>query len=343
MQPPKGNEDVRLEALTRWVTAQTGVDAAAVPASTDASFRRYFRFQLPSGSLVAMDAPPEREDSRPFVEVAGRLANAGVPVPEIVAADLAQGFLLLSDMGRQTWLDTLNEANADDAFRRAIATLICIQRADSSGLPQYDEALLRRELALFPDWYIQRHLVEQLGLPLSAAQAPDLYDDLRELEALLVARALAQSQVFVHRDYMPRNLMQGTADPGVLDFQDAVLGPISYDAVSLFKDAFISWPEERVEGWLREYWHAARAAELPVPDDVQSFLHDCDLMGAQRHLKVIGIFARICHRDGKPRYLTDAPRFFRYLQTVAGRHVELAPLRRVLQRLAAAGAPELAS
>lgn len=342
MQPPKGNEDIRLDALTRWVRAQTGVDAAAVPASTDASFRRYFRFQLPSRSLVAMDAPPEREDSRPFIEIAERLASAGVPVPEIIAADLAQGFLLLSDMGRQTWLDTLNEANADQAFQRAIATLILIQQADSTGLPRYDEALLRRELALFPDWYIQRHLVEHLRLPLSAAQAPALHDDLRELEAVLIARAVAQAQVFVHRDYMPRNLMQGEADPGVLDFQDAVLGPISYDAVSLFKDAFISWPEARVEGWLRQYWAAARDAGLPVPGDVQVFLHDCDLMGAQRHLKVIGIFARICHRDGKPRYLTDAPRFFRYLQTVAARHAELAPLRRVLARLAAAGAPELA-
>ncbi|KAF0810604.1 hypothetical protein A167_00483 [Alcanivorax sp. S71-1-4] len=337
MQPQKGNEDVRLAALTRWVAEQTGAQVTPVPASADASFRRYFRVTLPQGSRVVMDAPPEREDSRPFVDVAGRLARAGVAVPAILAADLDQGFLLLSDMGRQTWLETLTADNADASFRRAIATLIRIQQADTAGLPVYDEALLRRELALFPDWFLQRHLVEHLGLPLDIERAPDLYRDLAELDDLLVARALAQPQVFVHRDYMPRNLMQGdAADPGVLDFQDAVRGPISYDAMSLFKDAFLSWPEERVLGWLQHYW------DLPVPAGFDDFLLDGDLMGAQRHLKVIGIFARICHRDGKPKYLADVPRFFRYLRTVAERRAQLAPLIRVLDRLREAGVPGVA-
>lgn len=343
MQPQKGNEDVRLAALTRWIAEQTGHAVTPVPASADASFRRYFRVVLPEGSRVVMDAPPEREDSRPFVDVAGRLARAGVAVPSILNADLAQGFLLLSDMGRQTWLETLTADNADASFRRAIDTLIRIQQADTAGLPEYDGALLRRELALFPDWFLQRHLVEHLGLPLDADRAPALHQDLAALNDLLVARALAQPQVFVHRDYMPRNLMQGeTADPGVLDFQDAVRGPISYDAVSLFKDAFLSWPEERVLGWLRHYWEQARAAGLPVPAQVEDFLLDCDLMGAQRHLKVIGIFARICHRDGKPKYLADVPRFFRYLRTVAERRDQLAPLGRVLDRLRDAGVPGVA-
>jgi len=261
---------------------------------------------------VAMDAPPEQEDCRPFVDVAGRLARAGVAVPEILHQDLEQGFLLLTDMGRETWLTALDEGNADAWFDAALETLITQQRfADTRGLPEYDRALLRRELDLFPHWYLGEHR----GLRLDG----DTDGRLETVFDTLIESALAQPRVFVHRDFMPRNLMVSEPNPGVIDFQDAVAGPISYDLISLFKDAFLSWPEARVLEWLRDYHRRAAAAGLPMPEAFDDLLRWCDLMGAQRHLKVIGIFARIRHRDGKPKYLEDAPRFFAYLRTVIGR------------------------
>lgn len=312
MQPEKGNSDIRRRALDQWVGDWLGAPVSGEVASADASFRRYFRYRHGGRTLVAMDAPPEQEDCRPFVDVAGRLARAGVAVPEILHQDLEQGFLLLTDMGRETWLTALDEGNADAWFDAALETLITQQRfADTRGLPEYDRALLRRELDLFPHWYLGEHR----GLRLDG----DTDGRLETVFDTLIESALAQPRVFVHRDFMPRNLMVSEPNPGVIDFQDAVAGPISYDLISLFKDAFLSWPEARVLEWLRDYHRRAAAAGLPVPAAFDDLLRWCDLMGAQRHLKVIGIFARIRHRDGKPKYLEDAPRFFAYLRTVIGR------------------------
>ena len=320
------NADRRKLALEEWVGQQVGREVVGEPASADASFRRYFRFDVGDRTLIGMDAPPDKEDCRPFIHVAGLLADAGVNAPHIIAHDMAQGFLLLPDMGTQTWLTLLNSENADTLFNKAIDALIQIQRVSRPNvLPVYDEALLRRELELFPEWYLQRHL----GLSVDGA----LREQLDGIFDVLVRRALAQSSVYVHRDFMPRNLMDSDPNPGVIDFQDAVYGPISYDPICLFKDAFISWPEDQVLRWLESYWQKGRAAQLPLPSKFEDFLHDCDLMGAQRHLKVIGIFARICHRDGKPKYLEDVPRFFAYLQTVIDRRPELAALGELLKSL----------
>lgn len=324
MQPAPA-PDPRREALEEWVSAQVGETVSGTPASADASFRRYFRFHLPDRTLIAMDAPPEREDCAPFVAIAARLHEAGLHVPRVLAQDLARGFLLLDDLGTRTWLEVLGPDNADILFNKAIPVLVRMQQVDAAGLPRYDEALLRRELALFPEWYLGRHL----GLTPDGALAAAL----ERVFDLLVAHALAQPQVFVHRDFMPRNLMVSDPDPGVLDFQDAVLGPISYDPICLFKDAFLSWPEDDVARWLEQYRRQGRAAGLPLPATGADFLRDCDLMGAHRHLKVIGIFARIAHRDGKPKYLADVPRFFAYLRTVIARRPELAPLGDVLEHI----------
>ena len=324
MQPEKGNSDIRRRALDQWVGDWLGAPVSGEVASADASFRRYFRYRHGGRTLVAMDAPPEQEDCRPFVDVAGRLARAGVAVPEILHQDLEQGFLLLTDMGRETWLTALDGGNADAWFEAALETLITQQRfADTRGLPEYDRALLRRELDLFPHWYLGEHR----GLRLDG----DTSGRLETVFETLIESALAQPRVFVHRDFMPRNLMVSDPNPGVIDFQDAVAGPMSYDLISLFKDAFLSWPEARVLEWLRDYHRRAAAAGLPVPAAFDDLLRWCDLMGAQRHLKVIGIFARIRHRDGKPKYLEDAPRFFAYLRTVIARRPdELGDLGRLL-------------
>lgn len=319
--------DERQQVLERWLNDVTGASLQGSPASSDASFRRYFRYQINGQSRVAMDAPPP-EDCRPFVDIAQRLAQAGLHVPEIVASDLERGFLLLSDLGKQTYLEVINDSNADALFADAIDCLLVMQQqVVTDGLPCYDEALLRRELQLFPEWYLQRHL----GLVIDQT----LQRDLDDLFDFLMKQILSQPQVFVHRDFMPRNLMISTPNPGVLDFQDAVLGPISYDPICLFKDAFVSWPEDKVSQWLALYWRRARLAELPVPTRFDDFVRDCDLMGMQRHLKVIGIFARICHRDGKPHYLDDVPRFFDYLQHVLVRRSEIPGLAAILARVAA--------
>ena len=329
--------DVRLEKLVCWLEqclpelfAARGWGApgtaSLTPASSDASFRRYFRWQSGERSLIVMDAPPPQEDCRPFVKVAGLLADAGVHVPEILASDLEQGFLLLSDLGRQTYLEVIDENNADSLFADALQALLAFQRLpQEADLPSYDDALLRRELQLFPDWYLQRHL----GITLEGAQLAAW----QRICDLLVDSALAQPRVLVHRDYMPRNLMLSEPNPGVLDFQDAVYGPVTYDVTCLFKDAFLSWPEARVRTWLERYWGLARAAGIPVQAQLEDFLRASDLMGVQRHLKVIGIFARICHRDGKPKYLGDVPRFFRYIAAVVARRPELAELGALLASL----------
>ena len=320
--------EVRLAALERWLAARLpGARFSLAPASEDASFRRYFRVALDDGrSYVAMDAPPDKEDCRPFVRVARLLREAGVHAPEVHAEDLSQGFLLLADLGTRTYLQELNAQNAARLFSDAADALVKWQLASRAGLlPDYDEALLRREMNLFPEWYVGRHLKKTL----SARQQ----DVLESVFSLLVKSALAQPTVYVHRDYMPRNLMVCEPNPGVLDFQDAVLGPISYDAVSLLRDAFISWEEEQVLDWTARYWEKAKKAGLPVDADFGEFWRAFEWMGLQRHLKVLGIFARINYRDGKPKYLADTPRFVDYALSVSRRYKELGPLARLLDEL----------
>ena len=273
-----------------------------------------------------MDAPPEREDCDPFVHVARLMRAAGVHVPEIFAQDRDRGFLLLSDLGVQTYLDALDERNADTLFSDAIGALIRWQSASTpEALPPYDAALLTRELELFPEWYMTRHL----GMSPDASQRRVL----DETFAQLVGSALAQPKVYVHRDFMPRNLMVTDPNPGVLDFQDAVYGPISYDVVSLFRDAFVSWPEERVLDWTARYWERAQRAQLPVNADFAVFYRELEWMGLQRHIKVLGIFARIHYRDGKPGYIADTPRFIAYARAVGERYAELIPFVRLLDTL----------
>jgi aminoglycoside/choline kinase family phosphotransferase len=320
--------DPRRDALERWLSKQLrGARFSLAPASEDASFRRYFRARLDDGaSFVAMDAPPEKEDCRPFLHVARLLREAGVHAPQVHAQDLAQGFLLLTDLGTRTYLQELAPGSAPQLFDDATDALVRWQLATRAGeLPPYDEALLRREMQLFPDWYVAKHL----GVELTGEQKSQL----EQVFALLVKSALAQPKVYVHRDYMPRNLMLSDPNPGVLDFQDAVIGPISYDLVSLLRDAFLSWDDEPLLDWTVRYWQKAKSAGLPVDADFGEFWRAFEWMGLQRHLKVLGIFARINYRDGKPRYLADTPRFLRYARAVAKRYSELAPLNRLLDDL----------
>ncbi|WP_339100969.1 phosphotransferase [Pseudomonas atacamensis] len=333
------DQDVRLQHLKVWLDEQLAKLFAeqgwgAVPpatltaASSDASFRRYFRWEGDGRSFVVMDAPPPQENCKPFVDIAFLLAKSGINVPKIYAEDLERGFLLLNDLGNKTYLDVIDGENADALFHDALQALLAFQQLPMvAPLPSYDVALLRRELELFPEWYVKR----ELGVEFDAAQQQQW----QHISELLIDSALAQPKVLVHRDYMPRNLMLSEPNPGVLDFQDAVYGPVTYDVTCLFKDAFLSWPEERVRGWLESYWQQASALDIPVQADFEDFLRASDLMGVQRHLKVIGIFARICHRDGKPRYLADVPRFFSYIEAVIARRPELAELQALFSSLRA--------
>ncbi len=301
------------------------------PASADASFRRYFRIALPDGSTrIVMDAPPEQEDCRPFLKVAALFRDAGAHVPEVYAEDLTQGFLLLSDLGTQTYLNALNSSTASRLYQHANAALIGIQQASQpEQLPAYDRALLTRELNLFPDWYIARHL----KLALDDGQQKTL----RSVFEKILANNLAQPKVFVHRDYHSRNLMVSgddyPANPGIIDFQDAVYGPITYDLVSLYRDAYISWEEKDELDFVIRYWEMARQAGLPVHADFHDFYRDYEWMGAQRQIKVLGIFARLCYRDGKAGYLKDMPRVMAYLRRTCERYLELKPFARLLDQL----------
>ncbi|KTC40506.1 aminoglycoside phosphotransferase [Pseudomonas putida] len=331
------DQDVRLQHLKTWLDEQLeklfqAREWGAVPpatltaASSDASFRRYFRWQGQGRSFIVMDAPPPQENCAPFVKIDELLASAGLNVPQIHAQDLERGFLLLSDLGHQTYLDVIDADNAEALFADAIDALLALQKLPASGdLPSYDVALLRRELELFPEWYVGKALGKQLDAAQLAAW--------QRVSTRLIDSALAQPKVLVHRDFMPRNLMVSEPNPGVLDFQDAVYGPVTYDITCLFKDAFLSWPEERVQAWLQRYWEQAGEQGIPVQLDFAEFCRASDLMGVQRHLKVIGIFARICHRDGKPRYLADVPRFFSYIETVLARRPELAELGQLFKSL----------
>ncbi len=332
--------DVRFDALCRWLGSVLPVPMLSIePASADASFRRYFRVTLAGEhpltadgargrTLIAMDAPPPNEDCRPFVRVARMLRDAAVHSPAVLAEALDDGFLLLSDLGRATYLTALTDATAPALYGDACAALVRWQlssRADT--LPSYDEALLRRELDLFPDWYVARHI----GVTLDPAQR----DTLDVMFRRILDNNLAQARVYVHRDYHSRNLMVSEPNPGVLDFQDAVFGPITYDLVSLLRDAYVEWDEALQIDWAARYWERARAASLPVAVDFGTFWRDFEWMGVQRQLKVLGIFARLYHRDGKDAYLKEMPRVMRYLRGACSRYDELSPLLRVLDALEA--------
>lgn len=318
----------RQQQLTDWLHGLfPGTDFTLAPASADASFRRYFRATFADGTTrVVMDAPPQHEDCRPFLHIGKLFEDAGTHVPHVYAQDLEQGFLLLSDLGNTTYLQALNPENATQLYGAATDALIRIQLASSeTELPRYDEALLRRELNLFPEWYISRHLNVQLTDKQSAK--------LETVFQRILANNLAQPCVYVHRDYHSRNLMLSEPNPGILDFQDAVYGPITYDLVSLFKDAYISWDEEQVIDWLIRYWESARKAGLPVHADFGEFYRDYEMMGVQRHIKVLGIFARLSHRDGKDGYLKDMPLVMKYLRRACARYIDLKPLLNLLEEL----------
>lgn len=322
----------RAAARLAWARAATGVaDLALTRASTDAGFRSYWRaaaHDAASPSRIVMDSPPDKEDVRPWLHIRELLEGGGVRVPKVLASDIEAGFLLLEDLGADTYLQVIDDDTADGLFDAAIGQLLKLQALPCpAGLPAYDEALLARELRLFDEWYLGRHL----GVELECGELEELELAYRRL----IDAALAQPQVLVHRDFMPRNLMPVPGDPAdgpaVLDFQDAVRGPIAYDPLSLFKDAFLSWPQARVDTWLDRYHARALAAGLPVPA-LARFRRDADLIGIQRHLKVMGIFARLNHRDGKPKYLADVPRFVAYLDTVLPKYPELAPLAAIIDR-----------
>ncbi len=318
----------RQKQLTDWLSGLYPNQTFTIaPASADASFRRYFRATFSDGTTrVVMDAPPQHEDCRPFLHIGKLFEDAGTHVPHVHAQDLTQGFLLLSDLGNTTYLQALSAANARQLYGAATDALIKIQLASRENeLPPYDEALLRRELNLFPEWYVARHL----GVTLTEKQS----DALERTFKRIVANHLAQPRVYVHRDYHSRNLMVTEPNPGILDFQDAVYGPITYDLVSLFKDAYIKWDEEHVMDWLIRYWEKARKAGLPVREDFGEFYRDYEMMGVQRHIKVLGIFARLYHRDGKDGYLKDMPLVMDYLRRACERYIDLKPLLNLLDEL----------
>lgn len=328
----------RQAAFERWIAGvapEHGIQIDSLaPASADASFRRYLRVaatRAPGGSLIVMDAPPPLEDVRPFVHVAGLIAAAGLHAPRVLAADTAQGFLLLTDLGNRLLLDALREgdgAAADRLMRPALRVLVRWQQGvDAAALPAWGEAQIRAELSLFPEWCVQREFGIAWGAAEQAAWA--------QVCDAIVASALAQPAVAVHADWMPRNLMLAgddpAAEPGILDFQDAVRGPIGYDLVSLLRDAFVSWPEEQQLDWAVRWWEQARRAGLPADADFGEFWRALEWTGLQRHLRILGVFCRLKHRDAKPRYAEDLPRFFGYATQVAMRYAPLAPLARLLE------------
>ena len=330
--PTSSEQDARLALLTEWLSSLGLVEAGSRrPASSDASFRRYFRFDVAQAlraklgdTLIAMDAPPERENVPAFIHVQGLLHEAGVSVPAIVARDVERGFLLLSDLGTTTYLSRLDSDNAAFMYSDAVDALIKFQLHSQPGvLPEFDRAFVLREMNLFPEWYINRHL----GVTLDAAQQAKLD---KVFEAI-TANVLAQSQVFMHRDFHSRNLMfldQG--NPGVLDFQDAVYGPVTYDLGSLLRDAYIQWDEEIVLDWVIRYWQSAKQVGLPVNPDIDAFYRDFEFMALQRHLKILGIFCRLNYRDGKAIYMGDLPTVMDYVRKTANRYTELKPLIRLL-------------
>lgn len=323
--------DLRLAQLVEWLLRvgapwQINVDEI-LPASADASFRRYFRVRGHEGqSFIVMDAPPAQENLESFIAVTKLMHEAGLNAPQILAINREDGFLLLSDLGTKTYLDVLNEDNAFALMDRATTALVQWQKISRPNvLPEYDASLLNREMRLYPRWYLKCHKNYTFNA--------DEQKWWQMTKDALIASHLKEAKVFVHRDFMPRNLMLSEVNPGILDYQDAVYGPISYDITCLLKDAFISWNETFVLDVTIRYWEKARKAGLPVPKDFARFYRDIEFMGVQRHLKVLGIFARIRYRDGKPKYLRDAPRFIQYLRSASQRYLELSPLRRIINNV----------
>jgi aminoglycoside/choline kinase family phosphotransferase len=318
----------RYELLLDWVQSLFPVvtPADVTPASSDASFRRYFRVRHEGTSHIVMDAPPDKEDCRPFIAVANALCELGLQAPRVLETDLEQGFLLLTDLGSRQYLVELHETSVGYLYSDALDALQRLQLGGDPGtdlLPLYDAALLHREMELFREWFLERHL----GLALQDEE----HRVLNETFACLCDSALEQPRVWVHRDYHSRNLMVTAQDnPGVLDFQDAVVGPVTYDLVSLLRDCYIAWPRERVESWALDHRDRLQALGMAGVADAARFLRWFDLMGVQRHLKAIGIFARLNSRDGKPGYLRDIPRTLGYVLAVAERYSELDDLRRLL-------------
>ena len=318
-------DDPRLDLARRWLSIELGLGPYTLaPASSDASFRRYFRVTVGDDTLILMDAPPEKEDSRPFIDLAGRLAEAGVSVPRVLEVNGGQGFLLLTDLGSTPYLATLGANTRDRLYGDALDALLRMQTlVRTEGLPVYDERLLRFELGIFREWFLARHL----GLSLTDARARAL----TRAEDELVAAALEQPSGFVHRDYHSRNLMVlAEGNPGVLDFQGALVGPVTYDLVSLLRDCYIAWPPEYVVGTALAFQRRLEAAGVLPETAPATFLRWFDLMGVQRHLKAVGIFARLNHRDGKPHYLGDIPRTLGYVREVASRRPELRGLADML-------------
>ncbi|MHC9085012.1 aminoglycoside phosphotransferase family protein [Luteimonas sp. RIT-PG2_3] len=317
------SDSQREQARDAWTRSVLGEEPFTLArASMDAGFRSYWRATTPARSLIVMDAPPDKEAVQPWLDVHALLASGGIRVPEVLAHDVERGFLLLEDLGNETYLHVIEAGNADDLFDAAFDQLLKLQSiAVPADFPEYDPDLLMRELRLFDEWFLGRHLGVQLD-DASLARLQQAYRFLAEA-------ALAQPQVLVHRDYMPRNLMPVSDCTAVIDFQDAVRGPIAYDVLTLFKDAFLSWPQADVDGWIARYHQRALDAGLPVPA-LARFRRDIDLIGVHRHLKVMGIFARLNHRDGKPKYVADAARFAGYLDAVVPRYPELAALDEIL-------------
>ena len=325
--------DTRLQQLTTWIH-QESPNATIEVASADASFRRYFRIINAGKTFIAMDAPPELEDCAPFINVTQRLRNAGVHAPEIIRQDLEQGFLLIEDFGNTPYLDELNDQTADQLYGNALDSLVKIQSADTDDLPEYDEVLLKTEMELMPEWFLKVHL--------GITPTPEQQKIIDRIFAVITASVLQQPQVFVHRDYHSRNLMvlsdkhspndikggrcASYNSTGVIDYQDAVFGPISYDLVSLLRDCYIQWPNERIAKWVLDFKTQAEKAGLMEKVPEATFIQWFDYMGLQRHIKVLGIFARLNHRDGKTNYLNDLPLTLHYVMQVANKYPLTWPL-----------------
>ncbi len=318
--------DPRFAELDCWLRKELALPVADIaPASADASFRRYFRVKYNGTTRIVMDAPPDKEDIQPFIAISALLAGLGLHVPEVLEQDDRRGFLLLTDLGSRQYLGELNGSSAQQLYGDALQALILLQScpaAELQRIPEYDRALLQAEMALFRDWYLEQLLKVSLT------------DEQREMLeasfAFLISAALEQPRVLVHRDYHSRNLMVDEPNPGVLDFQDAVAGPVSYDLVSLLRDCYIAWPRERVEEWVTQYHGQAVRAGILQQVDIDQLLRWFDLMGVQRHLKAIGIFSRLNIRDGKPGYLKDIPRTMGYIEEVCRRYPELQGLGEIV-------------
>lgn len=330
-QTASEQKEQRRLALSTWLAQKTAQNlqlASMRPASADASFRQFYRIDTSTGeSVIAVDAPPATENSAAYLSMAKLLKAAHLSVPEVLEYDLEQGFLLLTDLGPHTYAHVLNHDTAHQLYMDAIEALILLQtQSQPEVLPEYDRAFLQRELHIFTEWYIGKHL----GVTLTDAQSQTL----NTVFDHLLSGALAQPQVYVHRDFHSRNLIwMAKGNPGIVDFQDAVYGPLTYDLVSLLRDAYVQWDEEMVLDWAIRYWEKARRAGLPVPQDIDHFYRDFEWMGLQRHLKILGIFARLSYRDGKDNFLNDIPTVMDYVRKTAHRYKELVPLLRLLDEL----------